>query len=300
MDKSAITPEVARCLVAQQFPQWADLPLRPVDVDGWDNNSFRLGDSLLVRLPSADRYTPQVDKEQRWLPFLRTRLPVPIPEPVGRGRAGCGYSRPWSVMRWLAGVPLSGLHIDEVALADDLAAFLQALRAIDATGGPVAGPQSFHRGADLAAYDDDVNQSLDTLDAVLDAGSARAIWARARRSHWVPPPVWLHGDVAPSNLLVADGRLAAVIDFGQTAVGDPACDLVMAWTFFGDAARDRFLDRNELDADTVDRARGWALWKALLAAAGAVHSGADAATVARRWGWTQSPSGVLELLRLGR
>lgn len=197
---------------------------------------------------------------------------------------------------------LSGLHVDEVALADDLAAFLRALRAIDTTGGPVAGPQSFHRGSDLAAYDDDVNRSLDKLEGEgeVDTRAGRAVWARARRSHWVLPPAWLHGDVAPSNLLISDGRLAAVIDFGQTAVGDPACDLVMAWTFFGDVARHRFLDRNKLDADTVDRARGWALWKALLAATGAAHNGADPSTVSRRWGWSRAPAEVLDLLRLDR
>ena len=232
------------------------------------------------------------------MPFLRGRLPIPIPEPVGRGRPGCGYTRPWSVLRWLGGVPLSGLRLDEVALADDLAAFLRALRAVDAARGPAAGPQSFHRGADLAAYDDDVSRSLDKLSGEVDARAVRAVWSRARRSHWVLPPAWLHGDVAPSNLLIFDRRLAAVIDFGQTAVGDPACDLVMAWTYFGDVARHRFLDRNELDADTLDRARGWALWKALLAAAGAAHNGTDPDTVSRRWGWSRAPTEVLDLLRL--
>ncbi len=298
MDKSAITPEVVRCLVRDQFPDWAQLAIRPVNADGWDNTSFRLGDDFVARLPSADPYAPQVDKEQRWLPYLRQQLPVPIPEPVARGRPGCGFPRPWSVLRWLPGVPLSGLHVDEEALADDLATFLRSLRAIDTTGAPEAGPQSFHRGGDLGVYDDDVERSLDKLDGDLDTGAARAVWARARSSQRAQPPVWLHGDVAPSNLLVLDGRLAAVIDFGQSAVGDPACDLVMAWTYFGSNARRRFLDRTELDGDTVDRARGWALWKGLLAVAGAAHNGADPAAVSRRWGWSRTPAEVLDLLVL--
>lgn len=296
MDKAAITVDVVRCLVREQFPHWADLPVRLVDTDGWDNTSFRLGDDLLVRLPSADDYASQVDKEQRWLPFLGRHLPVPIPQPVGRGRSGCGYPRPWSVMRWLPGVPLSGLNVDGLALADDLAAFLRALRAIDTDGGPLPGPQSFHRGGDVAAYDDDVIRSLGTLAGQVDANGAQAIWERARQSLWMMPPVWLHGDVAPSNLLVTNGRLAAVIDFGQTAIGDPACDLVMAWTFFDDAVRQRFLDRTGLDADTVNRARGWALWKALITLAAAVHNGTDPAIDTRRWGWSRSAADVLDLL----
>jgi aminoglycoside phosphotransferase (APT) family kinase protein len=284
MDKSTITSEVVECLMREQFPQWAGLAVRPVEVDGWENTSFRVGDDLLARMPRADGYASQVDKEQRWLPFLGPKLPVPIPEPIGLGGPGCGYPRAWAVLRWLPGVPLSGLHLDELALADDLATFLRALRAIDATGGPSAGPQSFERGADLAAYDDDVSRSLRTLAGEVDADAARIIWARARQSRWVLPPVWLHGDMAPSNLLVTNDRLAAVIDFGQTAVGDPACDLVMAWTFFDDAIRRLFLDRNDLDPDTVDRAKGWALWKSLITLADAAPNGTDPTIAARRWG----------------
>lgn len=299
----AITTEMVRSLVAEQFPSWAHLDVRPVDVDGWDNRSFRLGDDLLVRLPSADAYASQAGTERRWLPVLRPHLPFPIPEPVGFGRPGCGFPRPWSVLRWLAGEPLGGLPPESVPdhdrLADELATFLRALRSVDAAGGPPAGERSFHRGGDLAVYDGDVERSLASLAGAVDESGVREVWTRALRTRWEQPPVWLHGDVAPSNLLVANGRLAAVIDFGQVAVGDPACDLVIAWTWFDGTARTRFVDGNGLDAATVDRARGWAIWKALLVMAEAHDTGDDPLVASRRAGWSRSPAEVVDLLAGG-
>ena len=144
MDKGDITPAVAARLVATQFPQWADLAVVPVALDGWDNTTFRLGEDLSVRLPSADAYVAQVKKEHRWLPILAPHLPLPIPEPVALGRAGGGFPRPWSIYRWIEGDHAS---VDRIAnltvFAADLAGFLAALYAIDPSDGPPPGTHNF-------------------------------------------------------------------------------------------------------------------------------------------------------------
>jgi len=154
MRKNELTPALVRCLISRTFPAWADLPVRRVDLDGWDNATFRLGDSLSVRLPSADGYVPQIAKEHRWLPALAPALPLPIPRPVAMAGPACGFPRPWSVYRWLEGeVAASAAITDPVTFADDLARFLVALRMVDATGGPAAGAHSFGRGGPLDVYD---------------------------------------------------------------------------------------------------------------------------------------------------
>ena len=113
MDRSAITPGLASRLIATQFPQWADLPVRPVELSGWDNITFRLGDNMSVRLPSGENYVPQVSKEQTWLPELAPKLPLPIPEPLAQGAPGCGYPWPWSVNRWLDGKPAVAANVTD-------------------------------------------------------------------------------------------------------------------------------------------------------------------------------------------
>jgi aminoglycoside phosphotransferase (APT) family kinase protein len=255
---------LVRTLIAAQFPQWAGLPVRPVELSGWDNRTFRLGDELSVRLPSAAGYVPAVQKEQRWLPYLAPRLPLPIPVPVGQGVPDAGYPFPWSVYRWIEGTPVSSGRIaDPVRFATDLAGFLVALRGVDPTGGPVAGPHSFWRGGPLQVYDAETRQAIETLGA---GPAATAIWADALAATWTGPPVWFHGDVAEGNLLLWDGRLAAVIDFGTCGVGDPSSDLRIAWTLFSGPSRDAFRAAVGQDDATWTRARGWTLWKALITA----------------------------------
>jgi aminoglycoside phosphotransferase (APT) family kinase protein len=275
-----IDESLVRRLVAAQFPQWADLPVRPVSHQGWDNRTFRLGDGLSVRLPSAAHYVAQVEKEQAWLPRLAPGLPLAIPEPVAVGAPGEGYPFPWSVNRWLEGESaVRSTPADCVGFSQDLAGFLNALRKLDATGGPVAGRHSFHRGGLLSVYSTQVNAALDDLGASVDRGACERVWADAMASPWDRPGVWVHGDVAAGNLLVRDGRLSAVIDFGQLAVGDPACDLVIAWVFLEGEARAAFRDAILLDEATWARARGWALWKALVMITG--RSGAVPGEVER-------------------
>lgn len=278
----AIDEHLARQLVDSQFPQWSHLPVRPVDADGWDNRTFRLGDELTVRLPSAEQYSLAVEKEQRWLPVLAPHLPLPIPEPVAQGEPDLGYPYPWSVYRWLAGAPASpNLHdgsvSDPTAFATTVAEFLVALRgcptSTDAAGGPEPGPHSFFRGGPVAVYASEVERCLETLADEVPVAAARQVWEDAVASSWKGDPVWFHGDIAHGNLLVADGALTAVIDFGTSGVGDPACDLALAWTMLSGPSRDAFRSVLGLDTDTWARGRGWALWKALL-----VMEGGDAAT----------------------
>jgi len=257
--------ELARRLVARQFPEWADLPVSEVARQGWDNRTFRLGTDLTVRLPSGDWYALQVEKEHRWLPVLAPQLPLPIPAPVARGVPDLGYPYPWSVYRWLAGTPAADATIaDESGFAVAVAEFLLALQAVDPTGGPGPGPHNFFRGGPLTTYADETAAALLTLGDAVPTERACAVWDDAVAAEWTGDPVWLHGDIAVGNLLVRDGRLAAVIDFGTSGVGDPACDVVIAWTRFAGLSRAAFRRTLAVDDAMWSRARGWALWKALI------------------------------------
>ena len=223
--KADITVALVMELVAEQFPRWAHLPVRPVELDGWDNTTFRLGDTMAVRVPSAEEYALQVDKEQRWLPVLAPQLPLPIPVPLGRGQPSSTLRRPWSVYRWIDGEPLLGDRIvDPVALADDLAGFLGALYACTPAG-PPPGAHSFRRGGPVTVWHDHIEANLHSLRDEVDVAAAQEVWTAALAAVHEMSPVWVHGDITGTNLLVHDGRLAAVIDFGCSAYGDPACDL---------------------------------------------------------------------------
>jgi aminoglycoside phosphotransferase (APT) family kinase protein len=297
VDKADITADVVTGLVASQFPQWADLAVVPVALDGWDNTTFRLGDELSVRLPSADGYVAQVEKEHRWLPYLSPWLPLPIPEPIAIGEPSRAFPRPWSVYRWIEGSPAGHDNIaDETQFASDLARFLIALQNIDAADGPPPGPHSSWRGGSLVTYDEQTRHSIEALGDSIDPDAVTEAWELALRSTWDRSPVWVHGDIAPSNLLVADGALCAVIDFGCAAVGDPACDLVMAWTYFDGNARETFRTALHLSPATWARARGWALWKALITLPLDGNATRHADLAAQRWGWRNGARQVLELV----
>jgi aminoglycoside phosphotransferase (APT) family kinase protein len=297
VQKRDITPEVAARLVAAQFPQWADLPVVPVALNGWDNTTFKLGDELSVRLPSADAYVPQIEKEHRWLPVLAAQLPIPIPEPVALGQPDDGFPRPWSIYRWIEGNPANvGRLADLAGFAADLADFLSALYAIDASGGPPAGAHSFFRGGPLNTYDAQTRESIEWLADEIDSEAATEVWDAALASTWDRSPVWVHGDVVESNLLVAEGRLRAVIDFGCAAVGDPACDLMMAWTSFDDESARLFRSGLPFDDATWARGRGWTLWKALTTLVGDKERRADADATARRFGWRISAREVIDVV----
>lgn len=258
------TAQVRR-LVGDQFPQWADLPVRPVAKGGWDNWTFHLGTEMVLRLPSAAEYAEAVDKEQRWLPLLAPHLPLDIPRPLATGEPTADYPHAWSVYSWIDGRTASPARItDPVRFAVDLASFLGALQAVDATDGPQPGIHNWFRGGSLRTYDRNTRLALADLEGRLDVERAAQLWDESLAAGWDGVDRWFHGDVAEGNLLLDDaGQLSAVIDFGTCGVGDPACDLAVAWTLLTEAGRVAFAERLDVDEATWVRGRGWALWKAL-------------------------------------
>jgi len=254
-------------LVAAQMPQWAGLRITTADPQGWDNRTFRLGAQLGVRLPSAPGYVAQVAKEHRVLPLLAPHLPLPIPVPVARGEPAEGYPFPWSVYRWLDGTTAAVPLADPVAVARALASFLTVPQRIDPAGGPPPGPHSSGRGGPLQIYDGETRSCIIALHGLVDASAATSVWDTALAARWDAAPVWFHGDVAAGNLLLRDAQLAAVIDFGCCGVGDPACDLTIAWTLFDGPAREVLRVGLDANPGVWARARGWALWKALITVA---------------------------------
>lgn len=262
--------QVAR-LLAAQFPQWAELPITPVPSSGTDNALYRLGDDMAVRLPRIDWAVGQVEKEQRWLPQFASQLPLAVPVPLGLGRPGAGYPWSWSVYRWLDGQDaLNAVATDPLQLATDLAHFVTALQKIDAGDGPRAGtPNNSDRGVPLAVRDTRVRESIAALDGLIDQQVITTVWEAALAAPvWDGPPRWVHGDLAPGNLLLEQARLSAVIDFGCLGVGDPACDLMVAWNYLAtlsEGARDQFRTVLSVDDATWARGRGWALSVALIA-----------------------------------
>ena len=252
---------LVRRLVAAQFPRWAELPIEPVESAGTDNALYRLGEKMVVRLPRIHWAADPIATEQTWLPRLTTLLPLAVPTVLAQGTPGEGYPWRWSIYRWLAGdVATTAVIGDPVQMARDLAAFIGALRQVDPTGAPLAS-----RGQPLALRDADVRQSLDQLHNTVNALAAAA-WEAALRAHrWEGPPTWVHGDLLPTNLLVQEGRLTAVIDWGNMGVGDPACDVMVAWSVLRADTRAIFRDLLAVDEAMWARGRGWALCFGLVA-----------------------------------
>lgn len=281
MDTVSIDASVVFRLIAEQFPQCAELPVRPVARQGWDNRTFRVGDEFSARLPSEAAYEAAVARETRALEFLSGRLPVETPHIVVTGVPGAGYPFEWSIRLWCSGEAVAdAAEIDQTQLAADLGATLRVLRSLPTDAGAAAGRHTFFRGCHLSVYGDEVQAALEVLRDQLDVDACERLWRSAMRTVWEHDAVWFHGDVAVGNLLVDDGSLSALIDFGRCGVGDPACDLAIAWTYFGDEAREVFREAVGLDAGTWQRARGWALWKALITLAG--DPAGDQAQIQRR------------------
>lgn len=269
MDGVLIDTTLVRRLLTTQFPQWADLPLAPVQQSGMDNATFRLGHDLSVRLPRYAHWAGQVHREHRWLPRLAPRLPLAVSEPLVMGAPGEGYPYPWSVYRWLDGetVTTEGLT-DPVRAALDLAGFINALQDIDPTDGPGPERSNAFRGVPLGdprdsiAAEARVRPKLEALrgTGLVDVDAVTRVWEAALAAPaWLKEPVWIHGDLATGNLLSRGGRLSAVIDFGTLAVADPAVDLLPAYNFLPPRARDAFREAVGADDATWARARGWAV-----------------------------------------
>ena len=225
-----------------------------------------------------------MDKEQQWLPRLAPHLPLAIPVPLAKGTPGEGYPWYWSVYRWLEG---ENATIERIAnpdqVAHDLADFIAALQRIDPTGGPPPGPHNFFRGEPLSLRDAETRAAIAPLDGMLDTDAATAAWeASLQTPAWDGPPVWIHGDLQSGNLLVQQGRLSAVIDFGGLGVGDPACDLMVAWNLLSAETRDIFRAALPVDDATWARGRGWAMSMGLIALPYYQNTNPVLASIARR------------------
>ncbi|MCG6499097.1 aminoglycoside phosphotransferase family protein [Kitasatospora sp. A2-31] len=252
---------LVRRLLQAQFPHWADLPLRRVEPGGSDHVIHRLGDTLAVRLPRGAWAAGQAEKEHAWLPRLAPRLPLAVPVPLAVGTPAFGYPWHWCVARWLDGsTPTAADLADPQLTVAQLAGFLAALQEIPAADGLAAGPHNGSVGAPLATRDALTRDAVAAVAGDFDADLLTAVWEAALAAPaWDRPPVWVHGDLHTGNLLAAGGRLSAVIDFGGLGVGDPACDLVIAWTLLDPPAREAFRAALGVDDATWLRGRGWAL-----------------------------------------
>ncbi len=259
-----IDEQLVRRLLGSQFPQWAPLPLTLVESAGWDNTIYRLGPELAVRIPRRRIGAGHLATESQWLPVLAPQLPLTTPIPVGLGSPAEGYPWPWTVSRWLTGeiaavAPVTDLRRTAIVLAE----FVAALQTIN----PAGGPASEFRGMPLAEKDRIARAAIDTLHNEFDPVAVTAAWeAAATTPTWRGSAVWMHGDLHPANILVENGHVTAVIDFGLTAVGDPACDLTVAWTFLSGDARSDFRTALSIDDATWARARGQALDVGLMCA----------------------------------
>lgn len=267
----AIDPALVGALLEEQHPDLAQLPLSKI-AEGWDNAIFRLGDDLAIRLPRRAVSATLVEHEQRWLPQLAARLPLAVPVPLRAGVPGPLFEWPWSVVRWLPGESL--LHVstrDAVATAAVLEQFLAALH----QPAPADAPRNPWRGVPLHARTDALHQHLEQVDRMVDRHAVLRFWDEALSTPaWPGPPVWLHGDLHPGNLIANDGRLSAVIDFGDLTSGDPATDLAVLW-MLPSPIRSRFTGWPGVETDALRlRARGWAI---ALGLAYLAHSGDDAA-----------------------
>jgi aminoglycoside phosphotransferase (APT) family kinase protein len=255
-----IDAELVGRLVAAQFPELAGLPIREVRPTGTVNAIYRLGDDLAARLPRVRWWADDLDKECRWLPKLAPRLPLRVPEPVGRGHPAGAYPFRWAIYGWIDGRQYADeLVDDERHAAEDLARFVVELRRIDPAGAPRGGRRP------LRELDAVTRKAIEAARGMIDSDAATAAWERALEAPaWEGTPVWIHTDLLRPNLLVRDGRLCAVLDFGGAGIGDPAADVIAAWSVFGRTGREVFRGALEVDDGTWNRARGLALHQAAL------------------------------------
>ncbi len=280
-DEADIDEALVRRLLAHQMPRWAGLPLQLVEPIGTDNVMIRLGDALVLRLPRTEAAATGIDKEQRLLPRLAPELPVAVPTPVGAGEPGFGYPWPWSVSAWTAGDnPRPGEA--DAALAADLADFVNALRDIDTFRLAAKGPLHHYRADSIQLRDEVTRRCIAECPRPIDSARVARAWDGARQvADFASAPVWMHSDLHPGNILVRNGRLASVIDWGGLALGDPAVDLSVAWTLLTPQTRPAFRARVGLDDDCWRRGMAWALSVAVVALPYYIHTNAQITAWAR-------------------
>lgn len=254
-DELEIEERLVRRLLVDQFPRWAELPLRKVEPVGTVNAVFRLGDEYSIRLARREGPTTPGGREFLWLPKLAPLVPLEIPVPIAQGRPNNEYPWFWEIHSWLRGETVPIEAIDEIQAARDLAGFVLALQQVDPTGGPLG------RGIPLAQRDKDFRYWLARFNG---DPAVSAVWESALSAPpWNGPPVWHHGDLDVRNWLVHDKRISGVIDWETMGIGDPACDVMVAWKLHSPEARDVFLDAIRTDDATLARARGWVVSQAV-------------------------------------
>lgn len=280
-----ITPNLAKKIIAAQFPEYAHLSVSEVKQQGHDNKTYRIGDDRLLRMPVAESYALAVFKEQEFLPKLAEQLSIAISKPVKMGAPSVNYPYPFSIYKWIEGQSANLVQVDDKSLeniAIDLASFLKELQGIKHVEGPKPGQHNWWRGEHISVYDKGTREQITHLVDIIDAKAALDLWERASTTQWLERPVWIHGDFAAGNILIQDNRLAGVIDFGGMAVGDPACDLVIAWTYLIGKSREIFINEMALDDNTWLRARAWALWKATFEISQIKNKDCPSATVQKK------------------
>mgnify|MGYP000461645988 CR=1 FL=1 len=266
-DEIHIDVSLVTRLIAEQFPQWKSFPLKSIESTGTSNAIYRLGDTMTVRLPRVASSVAQLKKEQLWLPRLAPHLPLAVPVPVAQGVPNDSYPCEWSIYSWIEGENANIASISNLNdAAKTLGRFIATLHQIDPTQGPLAGEHNFFRGVSLIELDNRVRSALRSLRGMIDIQAATTAWETALQvPPWKHRPSWVHGDLHVGNLLARDGQLTAVIDFGGLGVGDPACDMMAAWTYFTSKTRGTFRKEVQVDDATWARGRGWALYFGLVA-----------------------------------
>jgi aminoglycoside phosphotransferase (APT) family kinase protein len=279
-----ILEEDVRKLLIKQCPNWADLALQPILSSGTDNTLFRLGNNYVVRLPriewSPGDVTHKVNKEYHWLPQLAPFIQVPISEPVFIGKPTDFYPWPWTITRWNEGYNPAFEKDNEYAqLAVDLATFLNQLHAITLKDGPPS-----RRGVSLKKFDAETTNAIKKLTGEIDTTTMLSVWHNLSNTPlWNKAPVWLHGDLLPGNILIQNNRLNAVIDFADIGMGDPACDLIIAWSLLNPSSRELFKSHlDHIDQATWERGKGWALSIALIILPYYKHSNPALVAIAER------------------
>ena len=257
---------VARKIIDAQFPEYKHLTLDPIVSGGTDNTMFRLGDTLCARFPKRKEAVPQIEKEQIWLPKL-AGLPLNIPRPMGRGDETAEFPYAWSLYEWLPGGSLVENAVEDwSSAAATLADFVMGLQTKDVTAAPLAGVQNHYRGVALEKRDELTKAAIAGLADEYPEKTLLRVWEDAMRTpKYAGDPVWLHGDLQGGNILVENGRLSAVIDFGLSGIGDPACDLMVAWSVLPKSARSIFKERVGVPEDAWRRGLGWALSVSVIA-----------------------------------
>ncbi len=261
-DELDIDLSLVQRLLAKQFPSWVDLPLQPVSSAGTDNALYRLGNDMVVRLPRIGWAAENVDKECQWLPQIAPFLPIPIPVPLAKGIPAEGYPWNWSIYHWIEGKNPTVNHIPNPhLLVNELVTFIKAMHKIDLPGGPTS-----NRGVPLQEQDIETRKAIQALNGMIDVDAITGIWEAVLKTPiWTRSPVWVHGDLSPGNILIEHGKLCAIIDFGILGIGDPACDLIIAWNLLPAHMREAFRIGLDVDDATWQRGRGWALSNALIA-----------------------------------